>query len=91
MAKTQTIEIVPEDLGNEPPVPGCVRVIKGVRCRILDVVPPASFSSKSGGRVEDKAPEKWRLVVEVSDEESPAPGPEVSGTESPEERGDPAS
>jgi len=86
MSATRTIEIVPEVLGNEPPVPGCVRVIKGARCRILDVVPPATSSPKSVERAEDKAPEKWRLVVEVLDEDSPAPGLERPNTESPGER-----
>lgn len=67
-------------------MPGRVRVISGTHCCILDVMPPGTFQSKAHGWLEGEAAERWRLVVEVLDEDSSGAGPAGPGQERSDER-----
>ncbi len=64
MKNIELIELTLEELGGERPTAGSDVEIHGIRCRILEVKPPKTRSSKWRRKAEDEGERKWRLLVE---------------------------
>ena len=64
MKSIELIEVTVEELGGERPTAGSEVEIHGIRCRILEVKPPKTRSSKWRRRPKVEGERKWRLLVE---------------------------
>ena len=60
----ELIELTLEELGGEPPTASSEVEIHGIRCRIMEVKPPKTRSSKWRRKAEGEVERKWRLLVE---------------------------
>ena len=64
MKSIELIEVTVEELGGERPTAGSEVEIRGIRCRILEVKPPKTRSSKWRRKPGVEGERKWRLLVE---------------------------
>ena len=64
MKNIELLEVTLEELGGEQPIAGSEVEIRGIRCRVLEVKPPKTPSSKWRRKPKDESEPKWHLLVE---------------------------